>query len=122
VRPSKLLLEPSDPRLGFRRHNQAGRRKRQNGVNEASSGSSHRNLGQPLPPWIESLEQCLDHRCLDSVVNLRPARCIEPHLKVRPENMADSKENAESGLSGAGLDLREVAVIDPSGGGDDPLR
>jgi hypothetical protein len=92
--------------LGFDGKNKTGRRVSDDRVDEPASRPPHRNLDESFPAIVKAAEQRLDHGRLGSIVDARAGRGVEMDDKVGAKHIADGKQDRETGLSIARLDLR----------------
>jgi hypothetical protein len=70
---------------------------------------------------MELDEEPIDHRRLDAVMDPRSGRREEPELHISSKDVADCDQDGDAGLAAAGLDAREVAMVDLRGGGESRL-
>jgi hypothetical protein len=70
------------------------------------------DFGEPLPALMELNEETVDHRRLEAIMDPRPGRREEPNLDIGSEDVSQRHQDGDAGLTTAGLDARQVAVID----------
>jgi hypothetical protein len=102
------LLEPIEPRFDLRGDSGFTSFRIEDDIDEPADRPNDRNFDRPIPRGMRDPEKFLDDPGLDSVVDLRATRRVEPNRQVAAKCSRNRHEHRNAWFAFAREDLAEV--------------